>query len=443
MPPTKSLPFSEPPYLAGLPSPYYSPSHLRWQKACRAFLEENLIRHAMQWEREGAVPADVFRKFAAANMLIPSLPAPLPAALLKKLGIHDILGVVKVEDWDYVHTAIYCDEMARSGLQGPSGSLTTGMAFGVPPILKFGTQELQDRFLPEILLGRKRICIAITEPEAGSDVANIQTTAEKTDDGRYYIVNGAKKWITNGIWSSNATMAVRTSGPGPGGLSLLVVPLLGHPGVTMRPLKVTGPTSSGTTYISLEDVRVPVSNLIGEEGMGMRYIMTNFNHERLTIAIGVTRQARVALSSAFEYCLRREAFGKILMEQPVVRHRLAKCGAILESQWAWIEQFVYQMTKLTKVEADMELGGLTALAKARAGMVLDECARCAVLLFGGNGLTKSGQGELVEKIYSEVPGTRIPGGSEDVMLDLAVRQLVKNYQSKTRTMERPRGSSKL
>ena len=191
-------------------------------------------------------------------------------------------------------------------------------------------------------------------------------------------------------------MAVRTSGPGPGGLSLLVVPLLGHPGVTMRPLKVTGPTSSGTTYISLEDVRVPVSNLIGEEGMGMRYIMTNFNHERLTIAIGVTMQARVALSSAFEYCLRREAFGKILMEQPVVRHRLAKCGAILESQWAWIEQFVYQMTKLTKVEADMELGGLTALAKARAGMVLDECARCAVLLFGGNGLTKSGQGELVE-----------------------------------------------
>ena len=179
--------------------------------------------------------------------------------------------------------------------------------------------------------------------------------------------------------------------------------------MTMRPLKVSGPTSSGTTYITLEDVRVPVSNLIGEEGMGMRYIMTNFNHERLTIAIGVTRQARVALSSAFEYCLKREAFGKTLMEQPVVRHRLAKCGAILESQWAWIEQFVYQMTKLTKAEADVELGGLTALAKARAGMVLDECARCAVLLFGGNGLTKSGQGELVESrfLLSSTPMSRI------------------------------------
>lgn len=86
--------------------------------------------------------------------------------------------------------------MARSGLQGPSASLTTGIAFGVPPILKFGSQELQDRFLPDVLLGRKRICIAITEPEAGSDVANIQTTAEKTDDGKYYIINGTKKWYS-------------------------------------------------------------------------------------------------------------------------------------------------------------------------------------------------------------------------------------------------------
>ena len=113
---------------------------------------------------------------------------------------------------------------------------------------------------------------------------------------------------------------------------------------------------------------------------------TNFNHERLTIAIGTTRQARVALSSAFAYCLKREAFGKTLMEQPVVRHRLAKAGSLLESQWAWIEQFVYQMCNMKKEEADIELGGLTAAAKANAGVVLKECADCAVLLFGGNGM---------------------------------------------------------
>ena len=108
------IPFSEPPYLAGLPSPYYSPSHLLWQKACRAFLDENLTPHALDWEREQAVPPDVFQKFSAANMLIPCLPSPLPVEWLKKLGVHSILGVVDVEDWDYIHTYIYCDEVSNS-----------------------------------------------------------------------------------------------------------------------------------------------------------------------------------------------------------------------------------------------------------------------------------------------------------------------------------------
>ncbi|KAL2042870.1 hypothetical protein N7G274_004630 [Stereocaulon virgatum] len=439
----RPVPFSEPPYLCGLPSAYYTPSHLRWQRACRSFVTENLHQYALDWEREEVVPPHVFQTFAEANMLIPNLPAPLPVEWLHKLGIRDILGIVKVEEWDYLHTSIFCDEMSRSGLAGPSASLTTGMAFGVPPLIKFGSKELQGRFLPDLLLGKKRTCIAITEPGAGSDVANIETSAEKSEDGKEYIINGTKKWITNGIWSHLCTMAVRTGGPGPSGLSMLVVPLLGYPGVSMRRLKVGGQPTGGTTFIELSDVRVPVSNLIGEEGQGMKYVMTNFNHERLTIAIGVTRQARVALSAAFEYCLQREAFGKVLMEQAVVRHRLAKAGALLESQWAWMEQFVYQMTKLSKAQADVELGGLTALAKAQAGMVLDECARCAVLLFGGNGYTRTGKGEIAERIYRDVPGARIPGGSEDVMLDLAVRQLVKNYQRQTQLLERPSGSSKL
>lgn len=108
------IPFSEPPYLSGLPSPYYSSSHLSWQKASRAFIQENIIEHAMDWEREGTVPPEVFRKFAAANMLVPSLPAPLPVQWLKRLGVHDILGVVKVEDWDYLHTLIFKDEVCSS-----------------------------------------------------------------------------------------------------------------------------------------------------------------------------------------------------------------------------------------------------------------------------------------------------------------------------------------
>ncbi|KAF7845976.1 hypothetical protein BT93_L5737 [Corymbia citriodora subsp. variegata] len=372
----------------------------------------------MEWERDETVPEHVWEEFSKANMVIPCLPAPLPVAILKKLGINDILGH-PIDDWDAFHNCIYNDEMLRSGLAGPPGSLTTGMAFGVPPIIKFGNQQLQDRFLPDLLTGKKRICIAITEPEAGSDVANITTTAVKSEDGKKYIINGTKKWITNGIWSEYAAMAVRTGGSGPGGLSMVVVPLKGHKGVNMRRLKVQGQISAGTTFIELDDVEVPVENLIGEEGKGMSYIMTkyvhviwiqddyslpkcSFNHERLTIAISSTRQARVALSAAFKYCLMREAFSKTLMDQPVVRHRLSKCGALLESQWAWVEQFVYQMSKLSKAEADVELGGLTAAAKANAGIVLMECAQCAVLLFGGNGYTRSGQGEIAESASSQV-----------------------------------------
>lgn len=311
----------------------------------------------------------------------------------------------------------------------------------MPPIVRFGSPALQARFLPDLLAGRRRSCIAITEPDAGSDVAGVTTTAVRGADGAHYVVNGTKKWNTNGIWTDYATMAVRTGAEGLGakGLSLLVVPLKGYPGVHMRRLKVGGQVSAGTTYIELDDVQVPVENLIGEEGMGMKYIMTNFNHERLTIAVGATRQARVALSSAFEYVLKREAFGRPLMDQPVVRHRLAEAGALLESQWAWVEQFAYQLTQMEKEEGDAALGGLVGLLKADAGMVLKECADTAMLLFGGNGYTTTGQGELIEMLWREVPGIRIPGGSEDVLLDLAVRQLVKLYKAQTLAI----GASKL
>ncbi|KAH8767967.1 acyl-CoA dehydrogenase-like protein [Hyaloscypha sp. PMI_1271] len=440
------IPFSEPPWLMGHPSPYYNDSHKKWQKTCRAMVDE-LMADAGEWERQGDVPENLYSQFAAANMLIPNLSAPLPVQWLHKLGIHTLPGGLPVDEFDYIHTLIYVDEIARSGSLGPGGAITTGMAFGVPPILKFGSKSLQERFLPDLLTGKKRICIAITEPSAGSDVGNIQTTATRTKDGKHFIVNGTKKWITNGLWSDYASMAVRTGGPGPAGLSMLVVPLLHTKGVNMRRIKVQGQTAAGTTFIELDDVLVPVENLIGKEGMGMKYVMQNFNHERLSISIGVNRLSRVAIGAAFEYCLKREAFGKPLMDQPVVRHRLAKCGAELESHWAWTEQFTYSLTKMSEEEANRELGGLTALLKAQAGRVIESCASTAVLLFGGNGYSKSGQGEVAERIYREVPGARIPGGSEDVMLDVAIRQLVKNFQRKTKELESavegPSGSSKL
>lgn len=189
-----AVPFSEPPWLMGHPSPFYTASHIQWQKACREFISKHLAPHAQRWETEGNVPDHVFATFSQHNMLIPNLPAPLPIDLLKSLGITELPGGLKIEEFDYFHFSIYISEMRRLGVGGPTSSLSTGMAYGMPPVIAYGSTELQQRLLPDLIRGRKRICIAITEPDTGSDVANISTTAVKTDCGRYYVVNGEKKW---------------------------------------------------------------------------------------------------------------------------------------------------------------------------------------------------------------------------------------------------------
>lgn len=197
--PGGQIPFSEPPWLSGLPSPIFKPTHHKFQQAIRPLIQKLLHDNAQEWESlHETVPPHVFSQFAAANLLPCALPAPLPATLLKDLAnITHLPGDIPVEEFDALHGVIFSDEMTRSGLAGPGGSITTGMAFGVPPIVKFGSDELKAKFLPDLFTGRKRCCIAITEPDAGSDVANITTTAVKSPCGKFYIVNGTKKWCAN------------------------------------------------------------------------------------------------------------------------------------------------------------------------------------------------------------------------------------------------------
>src|SRR5277367_7024925 len=173
-----------------------------------------------------------------------------------------------------------------------SGTSSAVTEIGLPPLIKFGKEEVKTRVVPDIIAGKKRICLCITEPDAGSDVANLVTEAKKTEDGKHYIVNGEKKWITNGIWSDYFTVAVRTGGPGMKGVSLLLIEKT-MPGVSVRRMDCQGVWASGTTYVNFEDVKVPVENLIGKENSGFKVIMTNFNHERLGIIIQANRFSRV------------------------------------------------------------------------------------------------------------------------------------------------------
>lgn len=176
---------------------------------------------------------------------------------------------VPPEKWDLFHEMLITDELSRTGSGGFVWNVIGGFGIGAPPLVKFGRKALKDRILPGILDGDKRICLAITEPDAGSDVANLTCEAKLSEDGKHYIVNGEKKWITNGIWADYFTTAVRTGGPGMNGVSLLLIER-DFGGVSTRRMDCQGVWSSGTTYITFEDVKVPVENLLGKENQGFR-----------------------------------------------------------------------------------------------------------------------------------------------------------------------------
>jgi alkylation response protein AidB-like acyl-CoA dehydrogenase len=218
--------------------------------------------------------------------------------------------------------------------------------------------------------------------------------------------------------------AVRTGGPGAEGLSFLLIDR-NLPGIKCRKIEIGAGKLSATTYITFEDVRVPARYLIGREGGGFRFIMSNFNHERLWIVFQALRGARTCLEDAMAWAQKREVFGQLLIQQPVVRHKFGLCAKKVEALQAWTEQVTYELDQLSEEDGNRLLGGVTALLKVEAGMtgkfVADECVK----IMGGLGLTKTGQGARIEAISRGVIGLIVPGGSEDVMIDLGVREALK------------------
>ena len=200
---------------------------------------------------------------------------------------------------------------------------------------------------------------------------------------------------------------MRTGGPGVNGLSVLVVPK--SKGVATRPIALGLDGQEETAFVSFDDVRVPVSYLVGQEGQGFRYVLDNLNHERLIVAYQALALARICVGQAMAWAKKREAFGKTLIEQPVVRNKFANMGRQIESLQSWTEQIVYEVGQMGHKEGKSELGGTTALLKAQSGMTLkytaDECQK----ILGGLGMTKTGPGAEIEAITRRVPILVIPG----------------------------------
>ncbi|KAJ3325513.1 hypothetical protein HDU76_013160 [Blyttiomyces sp. JEL0837] len=414
------VPYGESSFWMGMKSPYYNETHVAFRKAVRHFVDTELKPHAAQLEEEGGkMPKEIYQAMGRFGLLASRIG---PGAHLKGFNLP---GGVKPEEFDYFHELIAHEEVAAIGSPGFCDGLGAGFVIGLPPVLAFGNKDMIAKYVPPVLKGDKRICLAITEPTVGSDVANIACTARKTPDGKYYIVNGCKKWITNGHFADLFVTAVRTGGPGMGGISMLLIER--SEGLNTKQIKTSYSSAAGTAYVTYDDVKVPVENLIGKEGAGFPIIMYNFNHERWLIIAAVNRGSRLVTEESFKWATSRKVFGKALIEQPVIRFKLAQMFSQVEAIQNWTEMITYNMTKLSYKEQSTVLSGPIALLKFQSTRVAHQVSDEACQIFGGRAITKTGLGSIVESFQRTYKFGSILGGSEEIMADLGVRMAMKAY----------------
>jgi len=380
---------------ARLPNPFLKPEHHEWRTQIRRFFDREIIPYAAQWDEDGYIPDELWPKSAAVGIL--------------GLGYPEEFGGIS-EGIDGWYSIILNEEMARIAVGGVSATLLVH-GIGLPPVIKFGSEEIKQMVAPPVLAGTKRISLAITEPGAGSDVAHLTTTARL--DGDHYVVNGSKTYITGGMNANWFTTAVRTGGEGSAGVSTLLIPADAE-GVLRTALdKKQGWWCSDTATIYFDNVRVPVGNLIGQENRGFSVIMNNFNAERLAMSAAMEGFSRVCLEDAVAWASERKTFGKRLADHQVIRHKIADMKMRINATQAYL-QIVCQ-----QVHNDAASAGDIAMLKVQSSQTMEFCAREAMQILGGIGYMR---GSRVERIYREVRVNAIGGGSEEIMRDLAARQ---------------------
>ncbi|OTA70392.1 acyl-CoA dehydrogenase NM domain-like protein [Hypoxylon sp. EC38] len=412
-----TVPYAEPLWLTPVyKSPYYNESHRRLQKAMRVFTDTYITPEAQAREADGKrISQELVDRMSEKGLLHMRLG---PGKHLHGVNLFD--GAIKGEEFDYFHDLIMAQEGVRANARGFQDGQLAGMVIGLPCVMNYmKDQQRKQAIMDEVFSGKKYMCLAITEAFAGSDVAGLRTTATKTPDGKHYIVNGTKKWITNGVFCDYFVTGVRTDK----GLSVLLIER--GEGVETKPIKTSYSTAAGTAYITFDNVKVPVENLLGEENKGIYVILANFNHERWTMACATIRQCRTIVEECLKWSHQRIVFGKRLIEQPVIRQKLAKMIALVEANQSWLETITYQMNHMPYKQQSQHLGGPIGLLKMSITRAAHEIADEAVQIFGGRGLTQSGMGRVVEMFHRTYKFDAILGGSEEVLADLGVRQAMR------------------
>lgn len=380
---------------ARLANPDLRAEHEAWREQLRRFVDRELAPYAEAWDEAGEMPAQLWPVAAAVGLI--------------GLGYPEQFGGT-AEGVDIWHKNILNEELARLGVGGVSANLMVHN-IALPPVVNFAPEALKQEVVTAVLSGSKRISLCVTEPGAGSDVAQLTTTAER--DGDHYVVNGSKTYITGGMHANWYTTAVRTGGAGAKGVSALLIPAASE-GVSRTALdRKQGWWASDTATIYFDKVRVPVGNLLGEENQGFKVIMNNFNAERMAMSAAMEGFARVCLEEAVAWARERRTFGQRLADHQVIRHKIAEMKQRINATQGYL-QCVSRQIALGHEDA-----GDIALLKVQCSQTMEFCAREAMQILGGMGYMR---GSRVERIYREVRVNAIGGGSEEIMRDLAARQ---------------------
>jgi alkylation response protein AidB-like acyl-CoA dehydrogenase len=375
----------------------FESEHVDFRESVRRFVAEEVAPHQEQWEGEGIVPRELFAKAAAKGMLAMQVP--------------EGYGGVGIDDFRF--NQIVGEELGVAGAAGSGLGLTLHNDVCLPYFLDLCSDEQRERWLPGIADGTLITAVAMTEPEMGSDLAGLRTTARR--DGDRYVVNGSKTFITNGINADLVITAVKTDpSQRHAGISLLILER-GMEGLHRgRNLEKVGQHSQDTAELFFEDIPVPVENRLGDEGLGFRYMTANLAQERLSIALSAIAAARGAFDATVEYVKQRTAFGQPIGSFQNSRFALAEMATELELATTFCDQAVLALNRgeLSREDAAMAKWWSTELQ----GRVVDRC----VQLHGGYGYMLE---YPIARAFVDARVTRIYGGTTEIMKEIVGRSL--------------------
>lgn len=420
------VPFAEPTYLQGFKSPYFTETHIKLRQEARKFFCGETMEEALECEQKSTAPSKEMRKRMGELGIIAMVQGPGAHLKIPPKGLCG--GIVKPEEFTYFHELVVQEERCRTMCPGYEDGLDGAVSIGLPVLLKYGSEWMKNEVVPSIVMGDTTTVLSITEAFAGSDVAGLRTTAVLDASGENYIVNGTKKWITGGMYADWFVTAVRTGKAGAGGISMMLIPR--SDAVQTKIMKSKYSSAAGTAYVTYENCIVPKKNLIGTENKGFQIIMSNFNHERWMITVVCIARARICTEETFKWSMQRKVFGKPLIEQPVIREKLAQMFAGVETCTQMLYDITYNMISMGSQGADV--GARIALLKYQTTRMNHLVADNAVQVLGGRGVTQTGMGRVVEVFSRMYKIPAVYGGSEEIMADLAVRTAIKGYPKQAR-----------